>query len=232
MEMKQLETEIAIKSLQCDGTFTGYASVFHTVDRHRDRVMPGAFVRTLREQEGQIKLLWQHRQDEPIGTITLLQEDEYGLYIEGTLALSVERAKEAHALLKSSAVGGLSIGYTAKGYDVGDDGVRMLYDVDLWEISIVTFPANEEAVITSVKGVDDTKEENAVAQQAVPNTVRTFETFLRQSGFSRSQAKAIASNGFRVLEDQQEAEGDLPKYRAKRLESAMDKAMQSISPGV
>lgn len=168
-----------------EGVFSGYASVFGVTDNHGDIIAPGSFARTLEERGGAaIKLLWQHRADEPIGFFTAIREDRRGLFVEGRLLLDVQRGREAWELLKSGAIEGLSIGYTVTGSDIDPrTGVRTITGVDLWEISLVTFPANEEAGVTAVK-------------QKAPATIREFEIFLREAGFSRKNAKAIALGGF------------------------------------
>jgi len=122
------------------------------VDSQRDIILRGAFAQTLSGRTGEIKLLWQHQQDEPIGVFDRMFEDERGLYVEGRLLLDVRRAKEAMILLKAGAISGLSIGYSPVRYCIdADTGIRLLAEVDLWEVSLVTFPANEVAGVTVVK---------------------------------------------------------------------------------
>ncbi|MFW0777000.1 MAG: HK97 family phage prohead protease [Rickettsiales bacterium] len=152
-ECKRLDFSLDVKTLDIDGRFAGYASVFDVVDNHRDIILYGAFAKTLLGRIPSIKLLWQHQQDEPIGVFNRMFEDERGLYVEGQLLLDVQRAKEAYALLKAEAISGLSIGYSPISYHVDEEtGIRRLSEVDLWEISLVTFPANSEANVTVVKG--------------------------------------------------------------------------------
>lgn len=140
-----------LKSYDENGSFAGYASIFHVVDNQQDMMLAGAFASTL-EKSGGIKLLWQHNFEEPIGYFTQLREDARGLYVEGKLLLDVQRAKEAHALLKAGAIAGLSIGYVPVKYRIDPQtGVRLLEEVDLYEISLVTFPANEQATVHAVK---------------------------------------------------------------------------------
>lgn len=142
---------LQLKSLDGEGRFAGYASVFSVVDSQQDIMLRGAFRSTIRSKR-EIPLLWQHRQDEPIGVITALKEDANGLYVEGRLLLSVARAVEAYALLKARALKGLSIGYSPRRSTLDKaSGVRRLEEVDLWEVSLVTFPANQHAEVTVVK---------------------------------------------------------------------------------
>lgn len=144
---------------QCDdqGIVSGYASVFSVQDRHNDCIQYGAFRESIinHYSNNQIKLLWQHQQDKPIGVFNLIAEDKYGLYIEAKLLLGIQKAREAYDLLKSGAINGLSIGYTPLEYEFDENSqTRMLTKVDLWEISLVTFPANTHACITSLKSHD------------------------------------------------------------------------------
>lgn len=150
-ERKRMAFALNVKSIDNDGRFAGYASVFDVVDNQRDVMMKGAFAATLKKGAGAVKLLWQHQQDEPIGVFEKVFEDAYGLYVEGKLLLDVQKAREAHALMKAGAVSGLSIGYSPVRYKISDEGVRLLAEVDLFEVSLVTFPANNAATITVVK---------------------------------------------------------------------------------
>lgn len=151
-ERKKLSFSLELKSLDEQGRFAGYASVFDVVDNQRDLMLRGAFSKTIEGRSGNIKMLWQHQQSEPIGVFDRLFEDAHGLYVEGRLLLDVQRAREAYSLLKSGAVSGLSIGYSPVRYRIAPEtGVRLLAQVELWEISLVTFPANEAAGVTVVK---------------------------------------------------------------------------------
>ena len=117
--------------------------------------MTKRYPRTLSKGANAIKLLWQHKQSEPIGVFEKMFEDEVGLYVEGRLLMDVARAKEAGALMKAGAVTGLSIGYSPVRYRIdGDTGNRLLAEVDLFEVSLVTFPANEQSKITVVKSAE------------------------------------------------------------------------------
>ncbi len=151
-ERKRLSFDLNVKSIDSAGRFAGYASVFNIVDSQRDIILRGAFSQTVKGRTGDIKLLWQHQQDEPIGVFELIAEDARGLYVEGKLLLSVQRAQEAHTLLKAGALSGLSIGYSPTRYTIDPkSGVRSISEVELWEISLVTFPANAAANVTVVK---------------------------------------------------------------------------------
>lgn len=136
-----------------DGVFEGYASLFGREDLGRDRVMPGAFRRSLAARGAAgVKMLWQHEPGEPIGCWLDIREDARGLYVRGRLAPEVARAREALALMRAGAIDGLSIGFrTVKARRDAAGGGRALIEIDLWEISIVTFPLLPEARIAAVK---------------------------------------------------------------------------------
>lgn len=152
LEKKRLQFNLEVKTIDKDGRFSGYASVFNVVDNHNDIIVRGAFQNTIKDRGKSIKLLWQHKQDEPIGVFEQMFEDEMGLYVQGRLLLDVARAREAYALLKQGAISGLSIGYSPVQYKIdAGNGTRILSAIELWEISLVTFPANAAASVTVVK---------------------------------------------------------------------------------
>ena len=119
----------------------GYASLFGVKDMAGDIVAPGAFTRTLRDKApSAIKLLYQHDAAEPIGLLTAAQEDARGLFIAGALNLETQRGEEAYALLLQGALTGLSIGFNVvSAKSQGHEG-RLITEIDLWEVSLVTFP--------------------------------------------------------------------------------------------
>jgi HK97 family phage prohead protease len=141
-------------SLLSDGTVEGYASLFGEVDQARDMVMPGAFTQTLQSRGlRKIPMLFQHDPSEPVGIWLDLHEDMRGLWARGRLIPDVARGRELIALVQQGAIDGLSIGYrTLRGRIDPKTRVRRLYQVDLWEISIVTFPLLAGARVRAVKG--------------------------------------------------------------------------------
>ncbi|WP_240232896.1 HK97 family phage prohead protease [Devosia lacusdianchii] len=129
-----------------DGRFSGYASVFNRVDAGGDIVMPGAFAKSLTKRRDRIRLLFQHDPKEPVGTWEAIGEDSHGLFVAGRLVAGVERADALRRLIEDGALDGLSIGFrTVKATREG--GKRKLWQIDLFEISIVTFPMMEDARI-------------------------------------------------------------------------------------
>jgi len=199
--MTRKSFNLEIKAVQEDGFFSGYGAVFGNIDWYNDVILPGAFTASIAKWRAKNKMppvLWNHNDSEPIGVYTNIYEDEKGLYVEGKLLIDdVPRAKSTHALLKAGAIDGLSIGYSTKKANQQTNGDRELVEVDLSEISIVTQPANERSLITSVKSKLDDGE--------LP-TLPEFEKFLRESGFSKNQATAIASKGLRSLLSESEEE--------------------------
>jgi uncharacterized protein len=143
--------ELSLKSLTGQGVFEGLAAVYSNVDFQGDVIEPGAFSKTIREK-GEVPILWQHDASEPIG-LGKLSDSAAGLVITGTLAIESPTARKAYGLLKRGIVRGLSIGFDeVKAKMV--NGVRRLSELRLWEVSIVTFGANPQALVTDVKSGD------------------------------------------------------------------------------
>ena len=129
-----------------DGRFAGYASLFNRLDSGGDMVMPGAFAKSLARRGDCIRLLFQHDPKEPVGTWETIAEDGHGLFVEGRLVPGVPRAEALKRLIGQGALDGLSIGFrTVKA--TREAGARKLWQIDLFEISIVTFPMMEAARI-------------------------------------------------------------------------------------
>jgi HK97 family phage prohead protease len=162
-ELLRRSFEFQVKAVTEDGMIEGYASVFNVIDAEGDIIAPGAFRRTIRSWQAKnrsVPVLWQHDASMPIGVTKAMTEDENGLRVMAQLVMPVQKAQEAYALAKAGALGGMSIGFTvprmaedgqaAAMYDE-EKGARVFREVRLWEYSMVTFPANEAAVITAVK---------------------------------------------------------------------------------
>lgn len=186
MQKKHFEVAAEIKAIGEAGEFEGYGSVFGVVDSYNEVVDKGAFVDSL-QKHGLPKLLLQHSSWMVGGVYLEAREDEKGLYVKGKLNLDVQAAKEAHALLKMGAINGLSIGFRTLEERVDKvTGVIHIVKCRLYEVSVVTFPANEAATISGVK--------------SAPDSIRDFEKFLREAGYSQDEAKLIASKGYRAYE--------------------------------
>lgn len=213
MELRYIERPFEVKAVQEDGIFEGYGSIFGNVDSYREIVAPGAFSDSLKSwaESGRLPpVLWQHRSGEPVGPHLEMAEDGIGLRLKGQLLVEdVQRAREARALMKAKAVNGLSIGFVTRddSYDKVT-GIRTLKKVDLWEVSIVTFPANPAAQITTVKNAIDGI-----------NSFAEAEAFLREVGrLSKADATGFIAR-FKSLAGRGEPdeEGLLVKRLAERI---------------
>ena len=195
-ELKHLTFETEIKS-DTKGVFTGYGSIFGNEDQGNDIMQKGAFTKSLEQRPAsKVKMLYQHKTDEPIGIFTDMYEDSKGLFVKGQLAMGTQKGREAYELLKMGALDGMSIGFKAdpdkQGYNENKRGVRTLKEVDLMEISLVTFPMNESALIETVKG-------NA-------KNIREWEKILRDvGGLSRTESK-IGAKALSEALNQRDAE--------------------------
>lgn len=190
-----------LKATGDDGTVEGYGSVFGVRDSYDDVIAAGAFQASLaaHKKTGTMPaMLWQHDSGKPIGVWSEMVEDSKGLRIKGQLALDTVLGKEAHALLKMGALNGLSIGFVSKqwAYDRETD-IRTLTEIDLWEVSLVTFPANGAARVTNVKSVDD---------MAAP---KDAEQLLRDAGWSKSNATAFVSRVMKMGQQRSESARDI-----------------------
>lgn len=168
MNIKHISCALQVKALGADGSFAGYASVFNQIDLQNEIVAPGAFGRSLvkwARQNQTPAMLWMHDPTQPIGLWLSVREDSNGLRVEGRLALRTQKGGEAYELLKLGALTGLSIGYRVVASRIdAKRKARILTDVDLFEISLVTFPANEAARVSEVKSPGKT--ENDLRQAA------------------------------------------------------------------
>ncbi len=129
--------------VQDGSVVAGYASVFGQRDQGDDIVAPGAFAASLArlaEAGGRVRMLWQHDAAQPIGVWDEVREDARGLWVKGRLLTEVRRAREAAALMAAGAVDGLSIGYRTLRTEKLSGGGRKLLELELWEVSLVTFP--------------------------------------------------------------------------------------------
>lgn len=193
MRTEYLNVPFEIKAVDDDGHIEGYGSIFKNVDLGLDRVEPGAFKRSLRKRRKSdpLPILWQHDGAEPIGIWERAEEDRVGLFMEGQLNLSrdsgqadVPTAWRARTLAKQRAVKGLSIGFFAKEYHF-EEQVRVLTEVDLIEVSMVTFPMNPLAQLIAAKGSSVTNKD--------------FVRALIAEGLSREAAEAIRAQGIHGL---------------------------------
>ena len=206
-EQDTLDVKFDIKAVHSEedddkGVFQGYGSIFGNKDLGNDVVVQGAFAKSIGKKGAKaVKMLYQHRPDEPIGVFDEIIEDNRGLKVKGRLAMGTQRGREVYELMKMGALDGLSIGYrvSPKGADYDDRGKkRLLKEVDLMEISAVTFPMNPKARVAQVKGAD--------------RSVREWEEILRDAGsLSRSEAKVGASALTKALDLRDAGDNDTPE---------------------
>lgn len=188
LEIKTLNSD------EGDRTFSGYGSTFGNTDRVGDVVRQGAFHKSLEDHksEGTMpSLLLHHDLNRPIGVWTEMSEDAKGLYVAGRLTKGVRDADEAYNLLKDGALHSMSIGYRVvdEEYD-RKTGVNYLNEIKLHEVSLVTIPANAQALVTGVKNSDGQPD------------IRELERVLRDAGLSRKEAKAVLSAGFKAISEE------------------------------
>ncbi|WP_439103793.1 HK97 family phage prohead protease [Celeribacter marinus] len=130
----------------------GYASLFGTQDSGGDIVAKGAYSASLvalKAKGARVKMLWQHDPAQPIGVWDVVREDAHGLFVKGRILTDIEKGREAAALIEAGAIDGLSIGYRTVRARKTDGGARVLSELELWEVSLVTFPMLPQARIAA-----------------------------------------------------------------------------------
>jgi HK97 family phage prohead protease len=190
-ETKAIAVEVKADS---QGRIEGYASRFGETDRGGDVVVKGAYSETLARGR-KPKMLWQHMPFAPIGVWEDASEDDTGLYVRGRILDTVEKGREARALIEAGALDGMSIGYRTIEADRAPDGSRLLKRLDLWEVSLVTFPMLQSARVDAIKAVD--------------MTPREMERLLtRDAGLSRTVAQALMGGGMDAVKAMRDAGDD------------------------
>jgi hypothetical protein len=219
------EFDAESKALDEEGKFTGYGSVFEVIDLDREVIARGAFTKTLNEWRRRKRLppvLWQHNTREPLGPYTDMVEDDKGLKVEGQLLIhDIQKAREARALMRAKAVDGLSIGFMTKKWKPDEERrVRVIEEVELLEVSIVTMPANPKATVMDAKG----NQSITVEQIETLTTMKEFEEILREAGFSRAAATAFVAKCINQSEsggsNQRESGSEMERF-AKSLEQVL-----------
>jgi len=208
MSEEILEVVNGILDLECDykeldtdddGSFEGYASVFNNKDLGNDVIKQGSFSNTIKSKKPkQIKLLYQHKTDEPIGVIDSLVEDTRGLKIKGRLAMGTQKGREVFELMKMGALDSMSIGYrlSQDDYKYSDKlKKRTISNLDLMEVSMVTFPMNPKAKVTKVK--------------LASMDVRELEKYLCDIGMTNSVAEQSAGVLFKSFNREVNEQGDV-----------------------
>lgn len=172
---------LEIKTLSDSGEFEGYGSVFDVEDNGGDMVMKGAFNASIQSKSAaSIKMLFQHDPSSIIGKWEDIREDDKGLYVKGKIIPAISKGAEVLAMMQAKVLDGLSIGFRTKKYEIDTETYfRKLLEIDLWEVSVVTFPMNTQARVNAVKNA----------------TPRDVEKILREAGLPNNYAKLVASHG-------------------------------------
>ena len=181
--------EVETKGGEAEGVVEGYASTFGNLDSYDDRIEKGAFKKTLKEKKA-FPMLWQHLWTQPVGLLKG-EEDDHGLMIESKLTMAVEKARDAWHLVNDKVIKGLSIGFEAiKMYYEEDPDtkkrIRVLKEIRLWEVSLVTFAANPLAQVTDVRNM---------SSNFAAGVVNDFTEFIRDSRLAEkaSQDELVAA---------------------------------------
>ena len=167
-----------------NGEFEGYASVFNGVDSYRDTILPGAFSETIKGERPPSMLFNHDSYEVTVGDWIHLEEDDTGLFVKGKIDLNHRNGPTLYSALKRKAVDALSIGFRIPtgGAEERDDGLRIISQIDLKEISPVNFPADNAARISAVKN-----------DIGLIGNLKEAEQFLRDSGYSKSAALTFVS---------------------------------------
>lgn len=203
--LEQKRVVFDIDSISDEGAVVGYASIFGNVDGGGDVVLPGAFKKSLSARGSKpVKMLWNHFESFPIGKWTVLEEDTKGLRVEGRFTMASPKAQEIYALTKDGVIDAMSIGYRTVAAETDETtGIRRLKELDLWEVSLVTFPMNTEAMVEGVKG------EGLSIDRLREMTERDIEAVLtgkRDAGrLSRTAAHLLMKGGLPAIHAKRDA---------------------------
>jgi HK97 family phage prohead protease len=215
--MEKVCVSLDVKSLK-DRELEGLGAVFRNKDLGGDIIVPGAFTKSLKQPKQAVRpMLWMHKADAVIGRWDSMKESDEGLIVKGVLA-DTDLGNEIHTLLKMEAVRGLSIGYSVEDFSYDKSGARLLKEIDLWEVSVVSMPMNPLATIQHVKS------RLSAAGEYVP-TIKEFERILRNAGCSASVAKTI-SYKLRNLEDESD---EMPDEAPRKEEDDVAQALKAIA---
>ncbi len=209
MSIETKDMAFDLKAAGTDGAIEGYASLFGEVDHGGDIVAAGAYAASLAKlaaADRKVKMLWQHDPAQPIGIWEELREDARGLWVKGRILTEVEKGREAIALIKAGSIDGLSIGYRTIRSQKDGGGNRVLREVDLWEVSLVTFPMLPTARVATKGDVPSEIIEKLKAGDRL--TEREFEATVKGLGLSNSQAERAARIHLKGQGDPAAAETD------------------------
>lgn len=190
--MHHLNVPVEFKAEGKKGYFEGMGSVFGNVDHEGDVIMPGAFEQIRKTKDGKLRIALYHNLQQLAGKADVEQTAE-GLYVKGQLNMNLSYTPDAYECMKDGTLDAMSVGFNilpggvSWSEDETDREVRLITKAELWEVSIVPFGMNPEALIDNVKS-------------GAIHTVREFERHLKSIGFSAREATAIASRGFKALD--------------------------------
>lgn len=224
MALKHLDYQFKIetKDIGEDGeyfTFEGYASTFGNTDLGDDVVVSGAFSDSLKQRTP--KLLYQHDLRFPIGVIEEAREDVKGLFIRAKLPKNNTKAADVGSLIKCGALDSMSIGFSIRDFDVKDQ-IRYIKRADLYEVSVVTFPMNEQAVIMSSKSLLEAEDAEKII------TKREFERCLRESGMFSKQAATILASRFNEQGDPAKDDKSEDEIKSSELLTEIKKLLNKL----
>ena len=212
-----------------EGIFSGYGAVFSNIDSGGDIIEPGAFTKTIAEGAGRVKILSGHNDALlPIGVPVELREDAKGLYMRGKIS-DTALGRDVKTLIKDGVLGELSIGYDPVVFDYDESGIRHLREVKLWEISVVTWAMNEQAVITGYKADDFAAQVEATAQ-SVAEDIKAGRKISAARMMSLKEACTAMKTATKLLdkiiaEAQEDAgKGTTPQVARKTMPRAAKKA--------
>jgi HK97 family phage prohead protease len=193
MDKMFLDVPFEIKALQDEeGIFEGYGSIFGNLDADGDVIEPGAFTKSLQMHQSsqtQPALLWMHNPYQPVGRYLDIREDARGLYVKGQLILESTQGRDAYALLKGGAINGLSIGYIPKNWELDKvQKTRRLKEVALWEVSLVTFPANTLARVMAVK--------SKIISGEIPTLQELEQLLCQECGMNEKESQLLLKSGY------------------------------------
>lgn len=218
---KTLGFEVSELKTTKEGTFQGYASKFNGVDSYGDTILPGAYA-DVADSAKKLPIFLNHNtQDVPLGFYSVVKEDEKGLYVEGKLTLTIEKARDVYEALKAGSLNGLSVGillshndYELKDPDDAWSGRTIKHISGLREISVCTYPADDSARISAIKAEE-------------VKTVRDLEEKLRDAGFSKRDALDFISKAKAVILDEK-SRRDSETEVEKELVAKIFKLSQSL----
>jgi len=218
--LEHKRVSMIIDEITEDGTIRGYGSIFGNVDLGGDIVAPGAFKKSIRERKGKVlPMLWNHDPGHPIGKWTAIEEDERGLKMEGRVTPGVSKGSEVLAMVRDGVIDGMSIGFNSIKADRDEvSGVRTLKEVELWEVSLVTFPMNTEATVQGVKALS--------IEDAREITERDWEDILTGKRdairLSRTTAQALMKGGLPAIGATRDAGDEAVHRMAKSILSELE----------